>query len=127
MKLIHSTLMILAALCFADRAAADDSRPFVFVQGHSGSTQAVPEGRTIQVQLPVGAKTWSLDGDSRNVSVVQRSLFPSQGRIADSAAVQVFDLEVIENGPAYIVFTSYAAPASLPGFVGQGRFELTLK
>ena len=127
MKLLKTVLTILAALSIAGGAAAESGRPFVFVQGHSGSAQAVPAGRAIQVQLPVGPKTWALDGDSRNVAVVQRSLYPSPNRIPDSSAVQVFDLEILGDGPAYVVFTSYGPPSGLPGYVGEGRFELTLE
>lgn len=127
MKLLKLSALIVTSMLFAGSATADSQRPYVFVQGHSGSTQSVPGDRTIQVQLPMGAKSWSLDGDSRNVAVVQRSLFPSPGRIPDSSAVQVFDLEIIEYGPAYVVFTSFGPPSALPGFVGQGRFELTLE
>ena len=126
MKQFKLSVLILAAMSFAWGAIAESQSPYVFVQGHSGSTQSISENKTIQVQLPIGTKNWSLDGDSRNVAVVQRSLFPSPGRIPDSTAVQVFDLEIIEGGPAYVVFTSYGPPSALPGFVGQGRFELTL-
>ena len=128
MKLLRPTAAVLAALLFTESAFADPQPTYVFVQGHSGSTQAITAGSRVQVQLPVGPKTWSLDGDSRNISVVQSSLYPSQGRIPDSNGVQVFDLEIRrKNRPAYIVFTSFGPPSALPGYVGQGRFELMLE
>ena len=127
MKMFKTMLAVIAALSITGGAVAESNPPYVFVQGHSGSAQAIPAGRAIQVQLPVGPKTWTLDGDSRNVAVVQRSLYPSPGRIQDSSAVQVFDLDILGDGAAYVVFTSYGPPSGLPGYVGEGRFELTLE
>ncbi len=125
------TRLVVAALVAASPALADDpaKRPYIFTQGHTGSTQAIDTARMIEVQLPSNSDpssplvTWAFrPGDSGGVTPVAVQVVPSPGRIEGFNAVTVFSFAPSHSEDMKITISTDGAAGELI----DGVFTLSL-